>query len=332
MVNVDGIMMQYLQSLGFGGRLAASGVASSMTHFLCALCAVFCFQQVGRSETINWFCDPLTTNLTSADLPMDGSFRFELGVFTSGFVPTSANTSQWAAHWAPAQRAVYSATNRFFTGQFTVSSNAAPFTVNAKAYIWGFSGSGASAEWILMRANFWNWPAPNPINPFGVDWYVPDATEVIVGQVNTSGSPFLMRSAPITGSQLPTTTWAQWTQEELSGQPLNGPLDDPDKDGVSNLMEFVFGKSPRNSDNGPLLMTSMFTLNSDQFLQVTLNRRSDHPATLVVEVSDNLVTWNSGPAHTTIIQDNPSALIVRDLTPWSPTHPSRFMRLKATLP
>jgi hypothetical protein len=65
---------------------------------------------------------------------------------------------------------------------------------------------------------------------------------------------------------------------------------------------------------------------------ITVPRRLDRPATLTVEVSGNLVDWQSGPAHTEVLQDNEAALVVRDLTPLSPANPKRFIRLKAKLP
>jgi hypothetical protein len=122
--------------------------------------------------------------------------------------------------------------------------------------------------------------------------------------------------------------WAEWQAANLTGEPLNGPLDDPDKDGTPNLLEFVFATSPTLS-NAPT--TTPVALQSNHVV-ITIPRRLDRPATLTVEVSDNLVNWQSGPEHTEILQDDATALVVRDLTPLSPTNPKRFIRLKAKLP
>ncbi len=263
---------------------------------------------------------------------MDNRFRFELGVFADGFVPTAANTSEWTAHWVAAQRVVYNASEKIFAGQLTVTSNATPFTLNAKAYIWGFAGDIASNQWILFRKSTWNWPEPNPLDPFGLAWYAPESNEVILGSIHGSGSPYLMKAASVTDSYSPVTTWAQWLQEELSGQPLNGTADDPDHDGVSNLFEYLFGTPPQVPGTVSHASLLLSQLAGESHLQFVIPRRGDHPASLLVEVSSDLVNWESGPLVTDILQATPSMLVVRDRTSLGAEHPRRFMRLRATLP
>ena len=196
-----------------------------MDRIGCGLLCVVCWM-VGPhagAETIKWFSLAGSTNLTGSSRPMSASFNFELGVFKGSFVPTVANVAQWTANWEPAQRAAYSGTNEYFESQFTVANNIAPFTVGKAAYVWGFQTETASSEWILFRNPEWTWPAPNPMNPFGLDWDAATAT-ALIGSINASGSPFLMKSAAV-------TSWQQWQATELAGEPLNGPQDDPDLDG-----------------------------------------------------------------------------------------------------
>lgn len=277
-----------------------------------------------RAELVNWY-SVKATNLTSSGAPMGADFNFELGVFKNGFVPTADNATQWAANWAPAQRATYNATLRRFDAQYNVSQNNAPFVIGADAYVWGFRGGTASSEWILFRNETWAWPAPvgMPPNPNGLYWNAADATAVL-GNVNESGSPCLMQSATVTGAASPATTWTQWQASELAGTALNGPNDDPDHDGTPNQLEFVFGTPPVEA--GPPPQTPVTLV--DGHLQINIPRRIDHSATLVVEVSSDLTHWDSGPAYTEEISNTPSALVVRDRTPIDATHPRRFMRLK----
>ncbi len=277
---------------------------------------------VSRAETIRWFSVTGSNNLTSVGPLMSGAFSFELGVFNGSFVPTAANAAQWAAHWVPARRVSYNGPNKRFDGQFTVVNNAAPFTVGKAAYVWGFQNGAASSEWILFRNPAWTWPAPNPMNPFGVDWDAASATAVI-GSIDPDGSPFLMKSATV-------TTWQQWRDVELAGEPLNAPNDDPDRDGVSNLLEFVFATPPQQA-NAPATSSEIVTISSQKFLQITIPRRLDRLATLTPQVSPDLTNWASGPAVTTVISDTPAALVVRDLTPLAPGAARRFMRVKAEL-
>ena len=276
-----------------------------------------------RAETIKWFSPAGAVNLTSFGGPMNAAFNFELGVFSGSFVPTAANVAQWATNWVPAQRLTYNVPNMRFDGQFTVVNNTAPFTVGKAAYVWGFQTGVASSEWILFRNPDWTWPAPNPMNPFGMDWNAATAT-ALIGSINSDGSPFLMKSATV-------TTWQQWRDTELAGEPFNGANDDPDQDGLSNLLEFVFGTLPKQAAGPPATPVEIVTSNSQQFQQLSLPRRMDHLATLTVQVSPDLTSWAAGPSATLVISDTPAALVVRDLTPLSPSAPKRFMRLKAEL-
>ena len=283
-----------------------------------------------RAEKIAWYSDAAATNLTSYGQPMSGSFNFELGVFKGSFVPGESNKDQWVANWVPAQRAVYNGPNQRFAGQITVVNNTAPFTANKPAYVWGFQGGLASSEWILFRAPTWVWPVPNPIDPFGLDWNTAAASAVL-GSVGATGSPFLMKSAAVSDVASPATTWAQWQAAELAGEPLNGPQDDPDGDGVVNLLEYVFGTPPVQAGSPPQTPVELVNASGQWFQQISIPRRADHPATLTVEVSPDLTEWASGPAATVVVSDTPAALVVRDLTPVEPGMPQRFMRLKAEL-
>jgi hypothetical protein len=45
-------------------------------------------------------------------------FQFQLGVFESGFVPTTANTATWIENWRRLDSADYNAAARYFTSSF----------------------------------------------------------------------------------------------------------------------------------------------------------------------------------------------------------------------
>jgi hypothetical protein len=273
------------------------------------------------------------TNLTSSGAPMDGGFAFELGVFEGDFVPTTANMASWAANWRPAvhpdgsnARAPYFTDVRRFSGFFLVYDNPAPWTEGKPGYVWGFKAGATASEWILFRAGGWLWPAVDPFNPEPLYWEAPAATPVI-GQIEPSGTPFLMRSAAVAHVS-PPTNWQTWVAVELAGEPLNGPQDDPERDGVSNLIEYVFGLSPKLAGAPPVTPLQVV----GGYLRMTVPRRIDHvSAQLTVEVSSNLATWQSGPGHTVVVSDTPAALVVRDAVPFA-NSPRRFMRLRAVLP
>jgi hypothetical protein len=292
-------------------------------------------------QTITWSSLNGATNLTSNGTAMDGNFRFELGVFEGDFIPTTENTGLWAQYWRPAQSIYYLVSeqpnfgNRF-AGSFVLADNNPPFISGKKAYIWGFRGSPQQTEWILFTNSTWEWPEYyyNPLDSVGeqISWVAEDpANNVIIGEIDAGRTSFLMKSASV-------THWADWQTVALAGEALNGPNNDPDNDGASNLLEFVMGTNPKASGGVPATPVTIVPFESNKHLQITIPRRIDRPAILTVEVANHPAgnqpggTWNSGPSHTTLVSSDINSLIVRDNTPISPSNPHRFMRLKVELP
>ncbi len=276
---------------------------------------------VAKAEEIQWFSDAGQVNLDSQNQAMDAGYTFEIGVFSGGVMPTPQNISQWSANWVAADSTTFNGTALRFNNLFVVTNNHAPFVVGANAWIFGYKTTPIGTERILFRSVDWTWPAPNPMNPFVIEWNAKDATIVVLGSINGSGTPSLMKSAR-------QQTFGQWQTEYLTGEPLNTPNDDPDQDGVSNVLEFVFGTLPK-APNPPTATPSTLVAGN---MQMSVPRRTDRLANLVIEVSANLIHWNSGASHTEIISNDASALVVRDLTPIDAAHPWRFMRLRVTLP
>lgn len=274
-----------------------------------------------RAENLLWLNDEYVNNLDASQAPMGGGFEFQLGVFMNGFQPTAANAASWSQFWNPAQTTSYNINFKRFSGQYQNINNPPPFVAGAKGWIFGRRDSPTGSDWILFRADDWLWPVLDQMNPFNIFWNAKDANQVVLGTIHAGGSPFLMKSALV-------RSYAQWQPAELAGEPLNAPADDPDRDGMSNLLEFVFATAPKVI-NAPV--ATPVDLQSGHIV-ITIPRRVDHLAECTVEVSGNLVDWQSGPAHTEILQNDAAALVVRDLTPLSPANPKRFIRLKARLP
>ena len=291
-----------------------------------------------HAERIHWYGPTFKTNVTSTGELIDQEMAFELGLFTDGFVPTAENAAEWTSHWLAAQRANYSTEGDFFTGKFVVDQASSPFTGGKQAYIWGFRGGVGSSEWILLKKDTWKWPvlaadqgvvARDPLS--ALEWNAAEAT-AIVGTLQPASVPYLMRTTGISNAVPPKTSWNEWARIQMNGENRNGMMQDPDGDGVNNLMEYVFGTSPTKADKSPSMPLELVTSGSDQFLQVTIPRRSDHTAKLTVEVSSDLINWYSGTDKTVTVSDGPSGLVVRDLEPHRPDRPKRFVRVKAEAP
>ena len=276
------------------------------------------------AETINWYSAANRTNHDSTGALMNSAYQFQLGVFTSGFVPTAANASQWATFWVSAQSTPYNATTKAFDSNFTVTANTAPFSVGAKAYVWGRRTGTANDEWILFRHSSWTWPAPNPMNPFPVAWSAASANEVVLGSINAGGSPFFMKSTAM-------VSYSQWRNSQLAGEMLSAPNDDADHDGSPNLLEFIFGTSPTQAGAPTPTPCSFVDISGQKFLQIAIPRLQNHLAMVSVEVSGDLVNWNSGNSHTSELSNTPEVIVVRDLLPSGPGLPTRFMRARAII-
>jgi hypothetical protein len=301
-----------------------------------ALLAVAFSADVIHGRTISWSSPPNAVNLSADGHPMNEEFRFELGVFSGSFDPAAENKADWAANWNRIQRTPYDPDSRRYTGTFTPQDNNAPFVIGKPVYVWGFRGDAVAAEWILFRASTWLFPDADPMAPPQPNAYVwlADASGVtaIVGSVESSGIPHLLRTEAVAGVLPPTTTWDQWQEEKLAGTTLNGPGDDLDADGLPNILEFAFGLDPRQPGALPHMPLTLEQVGGQDFLQIRVPRRKDHRVTLAVQVSSDLVTWQEGATHVEIIDDTPAALVVRDLTTFNPANPKRFIRLKASVP
>ena len=291
-------------------------------HLKCTLLLAVGMLGAVRAETINWFSTSNKTNHTSTGVVMDAAFQFQLGVFTGSFVPTAANVSQWTSFWVSAKSTSYSEISKSYNGTHDFSGNAAPFTTGAKAYVWGRRTGSSNDEWILFRKSDWNWPTASIPEDFTL-WSAATADEVILGSISPSGAPFLKSAA--------VTSYAQWRNSQLAGEMLSSPNDDPDRDGSSNLLEFVFGTSPTQSGAPTPTPISFVDISGQRYLQISIPRLQNRLAMVSVEVSGDLVSWNSGNSYTVEVSNTPEAIVVRDIVPSGLGMPKRFVRARAVL-
>ncbi len=104
---------------------------------------------------------------------------------------------------------------------------------------------------------------------------------------------------------------------------------DPDRDGISNLLEYAFDTSPTNLSVSPLAL-DIETIAMADHLRLTVSK---NPAasrlSYIVEVSSDLSANGWRTAETFIEQNTPSRLVVRDTTTGLPR---RFLRLRVEAP
>ena len=282
------------------------------------------------SVAISWHSTANATNLDSTGALMGGGFVFELGVFAGAFVPTAANQTEWEEHWHAAQQTVYNESTKRYASVFNASSNTPPFTASKAAWVWGRKGGAGSEEWILFRAPSWTWPNTGMPGPSLNPWEAKDATIVVAGAINASGTPFLMQSEAVASG----LDYDTWRAAKLAGEPLDAPGDDPDGDGMTNLEEFVFGSDPLVPGGRPDFEQGWFETGGETFRTLRIPRLADRLAEIEVQVSEDLVAWLGGDENgevVEILEDEAGFLLVRDLEPVS-SHPTRFYRLRISLP
>jgi autotransporter-associated beta strand protein len=114
-------------------------------------------------------------------------------------------------------------------------------------------------------------------------------------------------------------SWASNPMHGLTAGVNNGPLDDPDKDGIRNLLEFALGGAPMISSQSNMPVISK--LGGDWVFEYERSDLSLSPATVqIVEYGSNLTGWTPVSIPAT------SAGIVT-ITPGSPTD-----HVKVTIP
>jgi len=175
----------------------------------CAIAWLASLSGRATASTITWTSNFNDLLFQSNGQPLDASFFFEIGVFTPGFTPTTANMPQWEANWLVFDRAFdpdangWNATDQFFVGTAdhtpgggSTSPDADPLSVfpqNSTAYLWVYNSKAitSASEWALVTdgtntgdvAN--DWLFPDPANTAGFyEWWLADANDVIFGGVN----------------------------------------------------------------------------------------------------------------------------------------------------
>jgi glucose/arabinose dehydrogenase len=137
----------------------------------------------------------------------------------------------------------------------------------------------------------------------------------------------------------PLEGWRNAHWGTFSPDSSNGNQVDFDHDGLNNLLEYAMGLDPRETDDPARLPSVYFEKVAGQNYvalryQRPINGRTD--VTYIVQVTDNLTSWSSGPSVTTTIStvangDGTETVSVRDDTPTTGAS-RRFIRLLISNP
>ena len=158
---------------------------------------------------------------------------------------------------------------------------------------------------------------------------VADSGSIRLEVSNASG--LASHTAFLTVNPPPSETFAGWAELATVAADKRGPLDDPDGDGLPNLIEFALKLAP-GTFNGNPHPTSFVAANGVPYPSVTFTRRKDlGGTTLTVQISEDLtyatdlgstvvsVTDNNNGTETVVVRSNVAQSAVR----------AQFFRLKA---
>jgi hypothetical protein len=186
-----------------------------MKHLAILLTMLFAWLQpsLTQAQSISWSSLVGDDLFNSQGVALDASFRFEVGIFTNGFVPTGSNMNDWNTNWLVFDAAIagdgwnvgaqYFASNssRLASGESdSIYASAGVFPANAQAFLWVYNSKGVldSSEWALVSdfsgsgniSDRWIFPAiPNPDLPAPVlTWSLSDAETAIFGAVQSGNS------------------------------------------------------------------------------------------------------------------------------------------------
>ncbi len=93
-----------------------------------------------------------------------------------------------------------------------------------------------------------------------------------------------------------TNSFSQWRSTYVFPSGKSGPNDDPDGDGIPNLLEFFHGVQPLLANSGQPLVT----LRNNAGSLVLIYQRAKNPAGLTVDhqFTDDFILWTDLPDHT----------------------------------
>ncbi len=103
-------------------------------------------------------------------------------------------------------------------------------------------------------------------------------------------------------------TWKNlfWASTIASNDAFAGPSADPDRDGLSNFAEYIYGLNPTLADAVPQMGPVVETLNDEPHLTFSIRVSGGaSDITVIPQVSSDLVTWSSNDATLQLLESTP---------------------------
>ena len=139
-------------------------------------------------------------------------------------------------------------------------------------------------------------------------------------------------SIPAGAALTPQQAWRRTYFNTINGTGTAADDQDPDKDGMSNLMEYALGTTPNTvSQVGSVQSVTTVLDGAQSYLTLNISPFGGFKEgiTYTPEISSDLVNWSS--ADLTILDKTPADLLIRDSHPIGYS-PKRFLRLRVSSP
>ncbi len=97
----------------------------------------------------------------------------------------------------------------------------------------------------------------------------------------------------------PNQAWrnTRFSPAEMNDPSISGDAADPDRDGVSNLLEYVFSRDPRLPESSPAMTVSVSRVGDSYSLVLSYSHnRNATDVAVTYETSTDLTTWAAAPA------------------------------------
>ena len=249
--------------------------------------------------------------------------------FTSPATAPSAGTAWQNVTFTPSDTANYQSVATSASVTVTQATPAIPTPPTATDIVFGQTlASSTLSGGVASVAGSFVFTTPATAPAIGTA-----SQSVTFTPSDTANYQSAVTSASVTVNPISYASWASNSAQGLTAGVNDGPLDDPDRDGFSNLMEFVLGGAPMVSSQA--ILPKLAKSGGDWVFEYDRNDVSITPATMqIVEYGGDLSGW------TPVVIPETSAGIV-EITPGSPsdhvkvTIPNQgsqtFVRLKVSL-